>query len=55
MCLHSIGEPMRYDFLIYTDYDGKVKSALVPRDRLARRIIVPGGNARTRILPQQGY
>ena len=22
---------MRYDFIIYTDYDGKVKSGLVPR------------------------
>jgi|TARA_R110000751_G_scaffold214784_1_gene318314 hypothetical protein len=37
---------MRYDFLIYTDYDGKVKSALVPRDRLARRIVVAGKNAK---------
>jgi len=45
---------MRYDFIIYTDYDGKVKSALVPRDRFARRIVVPGRNAKNRILPQQG-
>ncbi len=37
---------MRYDFIIYTDYNGKVKSALVPRNRLARKLVVRGGNAK---------
>lgn len=36
---------MKFDFIIWTDYDGKVKSAVVPRERNARRISVPGKNA----------
>ena len=31
---------MRYDFIFWKDYDGKIKTGAVPRDR----VIIPGKN-----------
>jgi hypothetical protein len=32
---------MRYDFITYVDYDGKTKSAVVPREVLRRAVNPP--------------